>query len=385
MGMMYGVIRFFVRAALSISGCHIQTNEKSFFLRKGPLILASNHPNSFFDAIILASRMNQKVHFIAIGEMTDKFIFRRIMKMLQIIPVYNLHGKSGNQERNEQSITLCLDVLLNKGIVLIFPEAVSENNWLLRPVKKLTARIALAAFQHPEMQSELQILPVCLNYNSYSRHGKTVLIRTGEAIVFPLMAGGTESEKMNAFNESLKDRLSAAMLQTENKEDMLQMLISNCTLSNSFELKILQDKLNESGNQTSISKLKKPGYLVTRSQGLLKSLIVVLSLAIPAALGWVLHIVIYYPVKFFVERTTSKSVYHDSVLFAILFLVYPLYWIVLNIAGYLFLRNIWLQIFCLCLPLLAWTVISWNESWQRVRNYFILSRHERSQLANYFK
>jgi 1-acyl-sn-glycerol-3-phosphate acyltransferase len=382
---MYYFIRFFVRQALRIYCGRIRVNDESLLALKGPLLLASNHPNSFFDAIILASRLNQSVHFLALGEVTDKFIFRRIMEILQIIPVYRLQDKPGNQERNDKSFALCVDVLLNGGIVLIFSEAVCENNWLLRPIKKGTARIVLAAMNHAELQSGLLILPVGLNYNSYTQPGKTVLIQFGDPILnMDLATGNSESEKMHVLNELLRERLSASMLQTENKTEMAQMMISNCPRVHSGQIKKLQDKLNGTSDETIISKLKKPGFFISRNHTLLQSLILILLLSIPAVLGWVSHVFIYYPVKLMVERKTAQSVYFDSVLFTSLFLIYPFYWIGWNIFGYLLFKNLWLQFPFLCMPLLAWATVYWKENWQRVRNFFILSKNERNQLVNYF-
>jgi 1-acyl-sn-glycerol-3-phosphate acyltransferase len=382
---MYYFIRFFVRQALKIYCGRIRVNDESLLALKGPLLLASNHPNSFFDAIILASLMHQPVHFLALGELTDKFLLSRIMKIFKIIPVYRLHDKPGNQERNDRSFAICVDVLLKDGIVLTFSEGVCENNWQLRPLKKGTARIALAAMAHAELQTRLRILPVGLNYNSYTQPGKTVLIQFGEPILnMDLATGNSESEKMQILNELLRERLSASMLQTGNKTEMAQIMISNCTRIHTGQMKKLQDKLNGTSDETIISKLKKPGFFISRNHTHLQTLILVLLLAIPAVLGWVSHVFIYYPVKLMVERKTAQSVYFDSVLFTSLFLVYPFYWIGWNIFGYLFFKNLWLQVLFLCMPLLAWATVYWKKNWQRVRNFFILSKNERYQLVNYF-
>jgi 1-acyl-sn-glycerol-3-phosphate acyltransferase len=381
---MYFVIRFFTRLALKLYCNHIRVDDESFVWRKGPLILVSNHPNSFLDAVILASRLNQRVHCTAVGELTDKFLIRRLMKILHIIPVYRLHDDPSNLERNGKSFAKCVDVLLNHGIVLIFPEAVSENNWQLRPFRKIAARITLEGLKHEALKSNLKVLPVCINYNIYNRPGKMVLIQPGEEILLPDSLTGRETEKMNMLTFSLKERLSAVMLQTENKEGTIQMLISNCADVNAGKLKKIQDKLDKSETQTFVSKLIKPGFLVSRNHNLLQTLTLVCILAFPAVLGWVLNVFTYYPVKFFVKRKTSGTVYYDSVLFLILFMVYPLYWACLNIAGFIFIKNLWIQTAFLSMPLLARATMIWAENWQRIRNYFILSVKERNLLPSFF-
>jgi 1-acyl-sn-glycerol-3-phosphate acyltransferase len=382
---MYYFISFFVRSALKLYCRRIRVNDEKLFQSKGPLILASNHPNSFFDAILLASHMHQPVHFLAIGELTDKFLLSRIMKIFQIIPVYRLHDKPGNQERNDRSFAICVDILLKDGIVLTFSEGVCENNWQLRPLKKGTARISLAAMAHAELQTRFRIIPIGLNYNSYQQLGKSVLIQSGDAISNQdLSPGLAESEKIYLLNELLRERLSASVLQTENQPETVQMLLSNCTDLHSPQIRKLQDKLNGSGDSLTISKLRNPGFLIFGKHSLQQSLILVLLLALPGCLGWVMHIFLYYPVKFIVKRKTSQSVYFDAVMFTSLFLLYPFYWIGWNIVGYLFFKNGWTQVLFICMPLMAWTTICLNENWQRLRNYFILSTDERQLLANYF-
>ena len=107
---MYYIIRFFVRKALTLYCRRITVNDDSYLELQGPLLLASNHPNAFFDALILASRMRQPLYFLALGELTDKWMVRWLLKILHIIPVYQLQENRANQERNHQSFACCLVV-----------------------------------------------------------------------------------------------------------------------------------------------------------------------------------------------------------------------------------------------------------------------------------
>jgi 1-acyl-sn-glycerol-3-phosphate acyltransferase len=382
---MYSFIRFFVRLALKIYCCRIRVNDESFLDYQGPLILASNHPNSFLDAIMLASFMKQPVHFLALGESTDRYLFRWILVTFRIIPVYRLKENRNNQERNEISFRHCADVLLNHGTILIFSEGICENNWLLRPIKKATARIVLGVSDYPEMQSRLRILPVGLNYNSYSGPGKMVIIQFGEPILIRGLATGiNEAERMQLLNDLLKLRLSDLMLQTADQPEIVQMMISNCPDRGSGQIKNLQEKLPGTTDPFIFSKLKNPGFLISADHKLNQTVFMGLILALPAALGWIIHSLIYYPLKLFIKRKTSQSVYYDSVLFTGLFLAYPIYWIACNLIVYVFLKNLWIQILFICMPLLAWITVVWKEYFQRVRNYFILSKPERKLFSAYF-
>jgi 1-acyl-sn-glycerol-3-phosphate acyltransferase len=103
---MYHITRFFVRMALKACCSNIRVNDMYPLKSKGPLILTSNHPNSFPDAIILVFRISEPVHFLALGELTNQFLFHRIMKAFHIIPVYRLKNKNENQDLNEKSFSI---------------------------------------------------------------------------------------------------------------------------------------------------------------------------------------------------------------------------------------------------------------------------------------
>ncbi len=382
---MYHFIRFFVKMALKIYCSRIDVNDKSPLKIKGPLILASNHPNSFLDAIIIASCFNEPVHFLALGEMTDKFLFKTVMNAFHIIPVYRLKVKSENQDLNEKSFSVCLDVLLKNGIVLIFSEGISENKWQLGPIKKVTARIAMAAMNHESLRSKLQIQPIGINYNSFNRPGKTVLIQFAESILIKEgLTGNSEAEKIQSFNVLLRENMNDMVLQSEKLPEKAQFLVSNSPPLHLYKIKELQGKLNEEINQIYFSKLEKPGYLISPSQNISGRLLLVFLLAVPGIIGWISHVFIYYPLKFFIGRKTGGSAYHDSVMFTILFFTYPLYWVFCNILGYIFFKNAWIQVLLICMPAFAFITIYWKKNIQKIENYFILTSEERSLLAGYF-
>jgi 1-acyl-sn-glycerol-3-phosphate acyltransferase len=382
---MYYFIRFFVRLALLIYCRRIRINKKQLLKTSGPLILVSNHPDSFLDAIILASRMKRPVHSLALGELTDKFLFRKMMTILRIIPVYHMQVKQTDPERNDKSFAICVDVLLQSGIVLIFAEGISENNWQLRPIKKATARIAVSAFQHPELRHSLRLLPVALNYNSFDHPGKTVLMQFGEPVTHSnLSLPISETEKIRELSELLKEKISGVMLQTNKKSITIEAIISNALPPDATRLNKIRDLLNEEEEPSPFSKLKSPGYLITRDFYLYTNLILVFILAVPAIAGWILNGIPYYGLKYLVKRKLRHTVYFDALLFTCLFFIYPFYWAACSATGYLFLQNplIWLCI--LCMPILGWIAVYWKEKVQEIRNYFRLSGPERKLLAAFF-
>ncbi len=375
---MYYLLRIFVRLGLKIFCRTIRVNHPELLQTKGPLILACNHPNAFLDAIILGSLFHQPVHFLARGDAFHKPIARRLLGALQSIPVYRLSEGREFLSLNEASFERCRQILSAGGIVLIFAEGFCINQWILRPMKKGTARIALAAMNDKDMSSRIRILPVSLNYNSFTNLGKTVLIHFGEMISkSDLLPSHSDAEKMHHFNGLLASRLSSGIIQSDSSPLLIQILISNCGEHSIPDLKLIQAGLVSANEPLAFQKLKMPGSMADDESSLILNFLLSLILFIPAVAGWILHAPLYIPLKKIVQQKTKDTVYYDSILFGALLVSYPFYWLLINIIFQPMIKNEWMGLMLLCMPLLSWICVYWKQSFQRVRNYFILNGKER--------
>ena len=122
-------------------------NKKNILRQKGPLLIASNHPNSFLDAIILATLFKSPIHSLARGDAFANKIVTKILASFNMLPVYRVSEGVENLENNYDTFSACQDIFKHDGIVLIFSEGRCINEWHLRPLKKGTARLALEAWQ----------------------------------------------------------------------------------------------------------------------------------------------------------------------------------------------------------------------------------------------
>jgi 1-acyl-sn-glycerol-3-phosphate acyltransferase len=380
---MYYLIRFLVRLGLAVYCFRIRVNNEDALDLQGPLILASNHPNGFFDAIILASLLKRPMYFLATGELTDKWLPQWVLKVLHIIPVYQLTDNPASQEKNKKSFSRCADILSAAGVVLVFSEGICENNWKLRPFKKGTVRMALAALDHPGQKSNLFIVPVGLNYNAYTSLGKSVFIQCGEVLSNQDLAENLpEAEKIILFNTRLRERISASMMQTEHNPVKLQLLLSNVPVLDSESTRKLQQTLETETGPAFLEKLIKPGYVICNEHSIGLTTIQVFALALPAAVGWLQHLIIYYPLKYFIRKKTAGTVFFDSALFTALFIVYPVYWIFINLVVFISYRDPWIQAIFLLMPLFARATLQWYVGAQRLRNYLLLAKEERNILKD---
>ncbi|MEO7485051.1 MAG: 1-acyl-sn-glycerol-3-phosphate acyltransferase, partial [Ferruginibacter sp.] len=157
----------------------MKLNTGEYLGNKGPLLLAVNHPNSFLDAIILSTIFNQPVHSLARGDVFKNPFIAKLLRATNMHPVYRLSEGAENLEHNYTSFEACRSIFKNNGIVLIFSEGRCENEWHLRPLMKGTARLALSAWAEG---IPLKILPVGINYNSFTSFGKIIHVNFGTII-----------------------------------------------------------------------------------------------------------------------------------------------------------------------------------------------------------
>lgn len=278
-------------------------------------MLASNHPNSFLDAILLDILFEKPIWSLARGDVFKKPFYSKVLTMLKMLPVYRTSEGVENLEANYKTFDACKEIFRNKGIVLMFSEGKCINEWHLRPLMKGTARLAISSWQDG---IDLIVLPVGINYSSFRRFGKNIFINFGNLITNDGSKNiETDGRKNLAFNNRLQDEL--------------QELVFEISTS---------DK-----NQQEKQLACRPGI----SQKIL--------LFFPAFLGLLFNSVLYLPVRYFTITRRGISDHYDSVLIALLVLLYPVYLLLVTFILCLITGN-WSGILVLIVfPFTAWAYV----------------------------
>jgi len=165
---LYYFIKSWVRLGLLFFCSKIVISNRNVLNERGPLLLACNHPNSFFDAVLLGALFKNPVHFLARGDAFKNPIAKKILTVLKAIPIYRLSEGKEYLALNDTAFERCNRILRDGGIVLIFSEGLCLNQWELRPLKKGSARIAINAWKQEAISKAFRVLPVSLNYNSFT-------------------------------------------------------------------------------------------------------------------------------------------------------------------------------------------------------------------------
>ncbi len=168
-----------IRAALWVFCIEINTKNHAPLNKKGPLLIIANHPNSFLDAIIIGSKYNRRIHFLARGDVFKKKHHRWLLRLLNMIPVYRIREGKAFLHLNEHSFKEAIKILKNKEAVLIFIEGTCLNTHQLQPLKKGTARIIEGCHQNNFFPA---IHLAGLAYNNFRGIGKVVNLSIEEVV-----------------------------------------------------------------------------------------------------------------------------------------------------------------------------------------------------------
>lgn len=287
-------------------------------LRKnGPLLIAANHPSSFLDAVILATLFKKPIYSLARGDAFKGKFISKILSSFNMLPVYRISEGAENLGHNYSTFDACLKIFKENGIVLIFSEGRCINEWHLRPLKKGTARLAMAAWQQ---QIPLEILPLGINYSAFKKFGKTVILNFGNIITKEELNHSQAGKSINEFNEILRSQLKDLVYEIEKNDNELKKKYFG--RNNNFFKKIL--------------------------------------LYIPAVIGFVVHLPLYYSIDYFIREKATD--HYDSIMTGLLFFIYPVYVLTIALIAFLITHNFISFFLLLLIPATALSIVHFKKN-----------------------
>ena len=318
--MLYTLLKFPAKLALYFYCRRISINKREFLQRDGPLLIAANHPNSFLDAIILATLFKQPIYSLARGDVFTNNFLKRLLFSLKMLPVYRISEGAENLEHNYTTFSSCIDIFKKNGIVLIFSEGRCVNEWHLRPLKKGTARLAMSAWQQG---ISLNVLPLGINYSSFRIFGKNLILNFGEIITAKDFESNLSDGKIvNDFNFKLEQQLKNLVIEAGSADK---------------------------------EKIKKIFFI---PQPLIKKILLIL----PAICGYIIHAPLYYPVILSIRNKAHD--HYDSIVVGLLFILYPLYILAITLIAFVITGNVLAFFLLLIIPFTAWSLLQLKRQMQ---------------------
>lgn len=280
--MLSTILKYWVRLALPFFAKNIHIRGREQLAQKGPLVLAVNHPNSFLDAMLLGVFMHERVHYLARGDVFRIRWVRWLLNQIYMLPIYRIRDGKDKLSLNDQTFEKSREVLEKNGILLVFVEGFCEHQTTLQlPLKKGAPRVIEACWRKG---IPVRILPVWVEYSSFSAYPKKIEIRMGEIIEKPAYIGNSEPS-------------------------------------------IIWQRINEA-TANALKGLEGQAAVPQHRQ----SAFVQALLFLPAMLGAILHAPLYLPLKSIITKATRANVHYDSIMLAGLVFTYPVYLLVISIA-----------------------------------------------------
>lgn len=262
-----------------------------------PLLLASNHPNSFLDAIIYDILFDVPIWSLARGDAFKSPKTAKILHKLKIFPVYRMRDGVENLSENYETFDACIKVFKAGEGVLIFSEGLCKNEWHLRPLRKGTARLAFKAW-HDGVP--LKVIPAAINYSHFKGYAAKIDINFGAPIIaedFNLHA--TDGIKNKAFNDKLYAALNEGVYEIPAIDK--KMAKQKFNIKNHYFLQVL--------------------------------------LFVPALIFKIIHYPFYIFSRVIEKKVTSDTDHTGSVIFGASLLFYPLYILLITLTCWLIFKD----------------------------------------------
>lgn len=175
----YRLAKLLVRFVLNFYFRRIEVSGRENVPRSGPVIFASNHPQSITDTLVLALSVGRMVHYIAHSGLFGNRLKAAFLESAGVIPVYRPKDEVASQEKNVETFRACRAVLEGGGTLGIFPEGTSQDELRVQKFRTGTARIALEAEAKNAFGLGVVIVPVGLTFESKRRLRSRVLVSIG--------------------------------------------------------------------------------------------------------------------------------------------------------------------------------------------------------------
>ena len=220
--MLYTLLKLIYQTGLRVFFRRFEVRNRHLMPAQGPLLVVSNHPNTFMDPIVTASLLRQPAYFIAKSTVFGGKLQNWMLRQMHLIPIHRREDNPDQPVSNEEAFMASFKALQQSKTLIIFPEGNSFNQRRLRKIKTGTARIALGAEAGHGYTLGVQILPVGLNYSAPTRFRSDVFVNVGEPISVAEYAAAYERDGQQAvlaLTEEIRHRLESLIIHTPTDEE----------------------------------------------------------------------------------------------------------------------------------------------------------------------
>ncbi len=171
-----------LRAALGFYFSRIEQFHRERVPASGPVLFASNHPNSLTDAFVIGASVPRKVNFVATVQLFRIPPLRWLLTRCGVVAINRVQDDPRAMREVQKTFEACYHVLEQGEAIGIFPEGKCTDELQLKTVKTGTARMALELEARHEGKLGLTIVPVGLTFSAKATYRSEALVNFGEPI-----------------------------------------------------------------------------------------------------------------------------------------------------------------------------------------------------------
>ena len=171
------------------------------------VLLLANHQNALLDALLIATKCGRFSYFLTRAAVFKKTMVSKLLKSLQMLPVYRIRDGWSNLTNNNAIFEMCTEVLNKNEAVVIFPEGSHNLARRVRPLSKGFTRIVYDTLdKYPDL--DIQLVPVGLNFVNAVGFPDSAAMYFGESISAQSFVSEDRNESVMNLKECIKAELS---------------------------------------------------------------------------------------------------------------------------------------------------------------------------------
>ncbi len=212
---LYRICRWMLRAALGFYFTRIELFHREKVPASGPLLFASNHPNSLTDAFVIGTSVPRKVNFVATVQLFRIRPVKWLLTQCGVIAINRVKDDPRAMRTVADTFEACFRVLERGEAVAIFPEGITQDDPQLKTVKTGAARLTLELEQRHGGSLGQRIVPVGLTFSAKDLYRSKALVNFGEPIeVAQYLPGYAENRHgaIQALSAELEQRIKSLMI-----------------------------------------------------------------------------------------------------------------------------------------------------------------------------
>ncbi|MDX1609559.1 MAG: 1-acyl-sn-glycerol-3-phosphate acyltransferase [Halofilum sp. (in: g-proteobacteria)] len=217
---LYQVLIRFFRVVNRLYFADIQAFGRRRVPKRGPVLLAANHPGSILDAILLSTQFQRPIRYLARSGLFRWPILATLFRQLGAIPVYRRHETGDHAQRNVEAFERVFRVFERGGCVGIFPEGRNSPVQQVGELRTGAARMALGAEARNDYRLGVVIVPVGILFANREFLNTAAVLRCGRPIAAADYADLHRDAPEAAVRKLTRDLQAALRRQAAHIEDL---------------------------------------------------------------------------------------------------------------------------------------------------------------------